>query len=339
MSWFKSYLYGRSQKVKIGNSFSEEVILEFGVPQGSVLGPVLFNIYIRSFYNYVRLNSNFDVQGYADDHQLYSSFSLNNQVYMLGENILNTLTVVKHWMNAFHLKLNKDKTNMIVFYPPHMQGTIHKINGVFLGSKCIRFPNNVKNLGVLLDNKLSFNVQVNQCVQSCFMTIRKISSVKCFLSQDHRKVLVTSLVLSQLDYCNGILFNINGDTMRRLQAVQNCAAKLIFNRRKYDNGLSALFDTLHWLRVKERIAFKILLLVHKCLYCKSPVYLNDLLSLTDNFIRTGNLITVKTNYASSNGAFSVSAPYLWNKLPVDIKLETRTVQFKRKLKTYLFDGF
>jgi len=171
------------------------------------------------------------------------------------------------------------------------------------------------------------------------MTIRKISSVKCFLSQDHRKVLVTSLVLSQLDYCNGILFNINGDTMRRLQAVQNCAAKLIFNRRKYDNGLSALFDTLHWLRVKERIAFKILLLVHKCLYCKSPVYLNDLLSLTDNFIRTGNLITVKTNYASSSGAFSVSAPYLWNKLPVDIKLETRTVQFKRKLKTYLFDGF
>ena len=339
LSWFKSYLYGRSQKVKIGNSFSEEVILEFGVPQGSVLGPVLFNIYIRSFYNYVRLNSNFDVQGYADDHQLYSSFSLSNQVYMLGENILNTLTVVKHWMNTFHLKLNKDKTNMIVFYPPHMQGTIHKINGVFLGSKCIRFPSNVKNLGVLLDNKLSFKVQVNQCVQSCFMTIRKISSVKCFLSQDHRKVLVTSLVLSQLDYCNGILFNINGDTMRRLQAVQNCAAKLIFNRRKYDNGLSALFGTLHWLKVKERIAFKILLLVHKCLYCKSPAYLNDLLSLTDNFIRTGNLITVKTNYASSDGAFSVGAPYLWNKLPVDIKLETRTIQFKRKLKTYLFNGF
>ena len=100
-AWFKSYLCGRSQKVKIGNAFSEEVILEFGVPQGSVLGPVLFNIYIRSFYQTVRLNSSFDVQGYADDHQLYSSFSMSNQAYMLGTNILNTLTMVKHWMNSY----------------------------------------------------------------------------------------------------------------------------------------------------------------------------------------------------------------------------------------------
>ena len=309
---------GRSKKVKIGNAFSEEVILEFGIPQGSVLGPVLFNIYICSFYQTVRLNSSFDVQGYADDCQLYSSFSVSNQAYMLGTNILNTLTMVKHWMNSFYLKLNKDKTNIIVFHPPHMESTIHKINGIFLGSKCIRFPNNVKNLGVLLDNKLSFKPQVNQCVQSCFMSIRKISSVKCFLGQDHRRVLITSLVLSQLDYCNAILYNINTETMRRMQAVQNCAAKLIFNRRKYDNGLSALFSTLHWLKIKERIAFKILLLVHKCLYCKSPAYLNDLLSLTDNFIRTGNLIVMKTNYTFCNGAFSVCAPYLWNRLPLDI---------------------
>ena len=339
LSWFKSYLYGRTQIIKIGNAFSEEIIIEFGVPQGSVLGPVLFNIYIRSFYQFVRQNSNFEVQGYADDHQLYSSFSVDNQYFMLGNNILDTLNKVKQWMNMFYLKLNKGKTNIIVFYPPHMESNINKINGVFIGVKCIRFPNNVKNLGVLLDNKLSFKTQVIQCVQSCFMTIRKISSVKSFLGHEQRKVLVTSLVLSQLDYCNGILYNINCDTLKRMQAVQNCAAKLIYDRRKYDNGLSLLFCSLHWLKVKERIVFKILLVVHKCLYCKSPVYLNNLLSITDNFIRTGNLVIVKTNYASAHGAFSVCAPHLWNKLPLNIKFETSTVQFKRKLKTYLFDGF
>ena len=339
LSWFKSYLYGRTQRVKVGNAYSDEWIIEFGVPQGSVLGPILFNIYIRSFYQFVRRNSNFDVQGYADDHQLYSSFSIDNQYFMLGNNILDTLRTVKKWMNAFHLKLNEGKTNIIVFYPPHLESNICKINGLFIGLKCIRFPNNVKNLGVLLDNQLSFKAQVNQCVQSCFATIRKISSVKCFLGQNHRKVLVTSLVLSQLDYCNGILYNINSDILKRMQTVQNCAAKLIYNRRKYDSGLSSLFSSLHWLRIKERIAFKIMLIVHKCLYCKSPVYLNNILSITDNFIRTGNLITIKTNYASSQGAFSVCAPHLWNKLPLNIKFETSTVQFKRKLKTFLFDGF
>ena len=190
---------------------------------------------------------------------------------------------------------------------------------------------------MLLDNKLTVKAQVKQCVQSCFSTIRKISSVKCYLEHDQKKVLVTSLVLSKLDYCNGILYNISSDTLKRMQAVQNCAAKLIYDRRKYDSGLSSLFVSLHWLKVKERIIFKILLLVHKCLYCISPVYLNDLLSLTDSFIRTGNLITVKTNYASSHGAFSVCAPQLWNKLPLDIKFEMCTVHFKRKLKGHLFD--
>ena len=337
LSWFKSYLHYRTQKVKIGNSYSEEVLIEFGVPQGSVLGPVLFNIYIRSFYQFVRHNTSFDVQGYADDHQLYSSFSMNNQKFMLGKNILDGLNMVKHWMNTYYLKLNEGKTNVIVFHPPRLESTVDKINGLFIGSKCVRFPCNAKNLGVLLDNKLTFKAQVNQCVQSCFSTIRKISSVKCYLGHDQRKVLVTSLVLSKLDYCNGILYNISSDTLKRMQAVQNCAAKLIHDRRKYDSGLSSLFVSLHWLKVKERIVFKILLLVHKCLYCISPVYLNDLLSLTDSFIRTGNLISVKTNYASSHGAFSVCAPQLWNKLPLDIKFETCTVLFKRKLKSHLFD--
>ena len=149
-------------------------------------------------------------------------------------------------------------------------------------------------------------------------------------------LFVTSLVLSQLDYCNSILYNIDGDTLKRMQAVQNCAAKLIYDRRKYESGLSSLFTSLHWLKVKQRIVLKILLLVHKCLYCiNSPAYLNDLLSLTDNFIRTRNLIILRTSYSSSHGAFSVCAPHLWNKLPLEIKIETCTVHFKRKLKTSL----
>ena len=302
----------------------------------SFQGPVLFNIYIRSFYRYVNFKSDFTVQGFADDHQLMTSFTMANQMYMLGENITNVLLEVKQWMNVFFLKLNEKKTKMILFAPKRLRKLL-SINGMFIGEKCIRFPNVAYNLGVILDGELSFREQISHCVQSCYNTIRQISSVKTFLSADQRKVLVTSLVLSKLDYCNGLLCNVNNSELKQLQAVQNCAAKLIFNRRKYDTGLSNLFISLHWLKVKERIMYKILLLVHKCLYCQSPIYLNELLSLTYGFLRTGNLVCVKTKYASSDGAFSICAPKMWNKLPTDLKFESSTIQFKRKLKTYLFN--
>ena len=242
-------------------------------------------------------------------------------------------------MNNFFLKLNEQKTKIIVFAPKRLRKLL-KINGMFIGEKCVRFPKVAKNLGILLDGELSFKEQISNCVQSCYATIRQISSIKSFLNADQKKVLVTSLVLSQLDYCNGIYYNVNSAYLTQLQSVQNCAAKLIFNRRKYDTGLNNLFTSLHWLKVNERIKFKILLLVHKCLYCQSTMYLNKLLSISCSFVRTGNLISIsdKTNYSRSNGAFSVSAPKLWNSLPTDLKFESSTIQFKRKLKTYLFNN-
>ena len=337
LKWFKSFLKCRKQRVKIGNSLSDEIVIEFGVPQGSVLGPILFNIYIRSFYRFVGINSDFKIQGFADDHQMYTSFSLNNQVYMLGENIINMLSKVKLWMDSFFLCLNEKKTKIIVFAPQRLRKLLI-INGIFIGEKCIRFPNVAKNLGVLLDGTLSFKEQISHCVKSCYMNIRQISSIKSFLNTDQRKVLVTALVLSQLDYCNGVLYNVNTNYIKQLQAVQNCAVKLIFDKRKYDTGLTNLFSSLHWLRVNERIIFKILLLVHKCLYHCSPTYLNEMLQLTYGFVRTGDLVSVKTKYASSDGAFSVCAPKLWNSLPMDIKCESSTIHFKRKLKTFLFEN-
>ena len=255
---------------------------------------------------------------------------------MLGQNIIDLLCKVKNWMNAFFLKLNEGKTNIIVFAPKRIENDV-TIKGLFIDNQCIRFSNVVENLGVLLDSRLSFKEHVIKCTQSCYMTIKNISSVKSFLNTNQRKVLVTALVLSQLDYCNGLLYNIDSTLVSQLQKVQNCAAKLIHNRRKYDTGLTSLYNSLHWLKVKERIVFKILLLTHKCIYGEAPQYLKEVITLSYNFSRTGNLLSVKTRYASSDGAFSSCAPQLWNTLPINIKFELSTVQFKRKLKKHLFE--
>ena len=105
LAWFKSYLISRTQNVKIGNCYSKETILDYGVPQGSVLGPILFNICIRSFANNVD-SIGFDVGGFADDHQLWKEFSIIFQMKALGQNLNECFNVISSWMYDFFLRLN-----------------------------------------------------------------------------------------------------------------------------------------------------------------------------------------------------------------------------------------
>ena len=178
LAWFKSYLINRTQKVKIGNCYSKETILDYGIPQGSVLRPILFNIYIRSFANNVD-SIGFDVGGFADDHQLWKEFSIIFQMKALGQNLNECFNVISSWMNDFFLRLNATKTKILVIAPASVKQQI-PINGTLIDGKCIRFVNTVKNLGVLLDTELSFALQINRVVSSCVVTIKDISKIKKF---------------------------------------------------------------------------------------------------------------------------------------------------------------
>ena len=334
LKWFRSYLFGRSQRVKVRNELSEEVILEFGVPQGSVLGPVLFNIYIRSLYSHVE-RLGFSIKGFADDHQVYTSFTPEFQFNMLAANLNDILNSISWWMNQFFLKLNPEKTQIIVFGSPDILARI-TINGYLLSNGCIRFISNVKNLGFYLDKTLSCDTQINEIVKSCFMSIKSISSIKHFLGYEQNRMLASSLILSKLDYCNSVYFGTHSDNLRKLQSVQNSAARLIFGPQVND-PLSVLFDKLHWLPIRNRIIFKICVYVHKCLYHVAPDELMSLLHPADSFIRTAKLkstFTPQTMFGFK--AFSVSAPKAWNSLTFDLRSEWDLTKFKKSLKTFLY---
>ena len=334
LQWFCSFLRQRTMRVKVNGSFSEVFELEFGVPQGSVLGPLLFNIYIRSIYKHIH-STGFTIKGFADDHQLYVSFSPDFQYAFLGDRIRLVMNQIDNWMNCFFLKLNQNKTQVIVFGPESVRNKI-SINGVFVENNktCIRFRNIVKNLGIFLDASLSFSDQIKSVVSTAFASIKSIARIKSFLTVKEKCTLLTALVLSKVDYCNLLYYGINNSLLNRLQVVQNSAARLVFNKRKFDHSSGLLFE-LHWLPVKERINYKINLIIHKALYHTSSNDIQNLVTITST--RTFNLKgDYRSNSVYGDRAFVVYAPQVWNQLPLYLKTETSLDTFKKNLKTFLF---
>ena len=234
-------------------------------------------------------------------------------------------------------KINPDKTEIILFHPKSLQ---HKVivGGTFIGSDCIRFSKEVKNVGVWLDNQLNFNKHVNKVVSQCYLHVKNIGRIRSILSKDHTEMLVHAMISSTMDYCNSLLINISKSNMYKLQKVQNAAARLVV-RCSRRTSMSKVLRDLHWLRVESRIIFKVLLLVYKCVngQCSENLKIKY---KTHNCRPEEYLMLevkhVKTKYGRRT--FDYVGPRLWNALPLDVRTEENVEEFKKKVKTILFNG-
>ena len=238
-------------------------------------------------------------------------------------------------MKEFFLKLNATKTKIMIIAPLNIRQDII-INGTFINGQCVRFVNCAKNLGVLVDENLSMTDQVNKVVSSSFSTIRLLSRIKYFLSSDQLNTMVCSLIFSKLDYCNVLYYGLNNDIIAKMQRVQNTAARLVMKVNAYDKvNLDKLFKHLHWLKIRERIVYKVLLIVHKCVHNMAPVALRGLFRGVQSD-RTKKLDVQKCQGSMGDRAISVCGPKLWNALPKGMRVQTCSDEFKKSLKTLLF---
>ena len=251
----------------------------------------------------------------------------------ISNSLKDCLRSVSEWMSTYFFKLNKSKTKILVLSPPTAMSSI-KIHGMFMEDKCIRFVSSAKNLGVWLDENLDFKTHTRKVVSSCFTTLRNISKVKNFIPKECLNTVVCALVLSRLDYCNALYYNIHSSDLHMLQAVQNAAIRLVSGRHKYDRmPISPLFQSLHWLKIRERIVFKLCLIVHKCVWRLAPDSLNEKVVMSN--LRTLNVVEKKFASVYGQRAFSCAGPKIWNKIPIELRIEKDTDKFKKLLKSYL----
>lgn len=333
--WFKSFLVGRTQRVKIEDVLSEFLQVLFGVPQGTVLGPVLFNIYASSLSLVIK-NCAFDTCGYADDNSAYKSFALTFQYNVITKNLSDLVNQINEWMNLYFLKMNPDKTEIIMFLPPNLKDR-NSINGcIFSDGTCIRFSDYVKNLGVILDQHLNMDIHVNSVVSHCYKLLSDIGKIRNILSNKHIEMLVHAVISSRLDYCNSLLYGINKTVINKYQKVQNAAARLISKRRKC-NSVSDVIVDLHWLKVEARIIFKLLVFIYKCINDMAPECIEDMIVMKDNV----KCLLMYKNYQTLQGrkSFSYIAPKLWNNLPEEMRFSNTLLKFKKEIKYLLFNHF
>ena len=337
LAWLTSYLTNRSQIVRMGSVSSNPSNCSSGVPQGSVLGPILLSLYISPIGQIV---SDFGLaqQQYADNSQLYTSLK--------GDNVTDSITRLeacldnlRTWLCHNGLCLNPDKSESILFGTRQRLRTFPVIPSINIAGNDIKLSDQITSLGVIMDSALTFDAHVTALCKACHFHLRSLRHIRRSLSTDMAISIAVAMVQSRLDYCNSLLYGISAFNINKLQRVQNLAAKIALN--DWHSPSQKQLGQLHWLPVHSRINFKISSLTFKLLADNQPANLRSLITpyVPQRLLRSSDkslLVQPPTRTSIGKRAFRVSAPYIWNSIPLPIRLSPSIASFKRNLKTFYF---
>ncbi|XP_075313226.1 uncharacterized protein LOC142373735 [Odontesthes bonariensis] len=338
LSMFSSYLTDRFYQVTLRGSVLKPCRLTTGVPQGSVLGPLLFSLYTSSLGSVIHSHY-FSYHSYADDTQLILSFPPSDT--QVEARIAACLADISGWMSMHHLKLNLDKTEL-VFLPG--KACPFRDPAITVDDSVVTSTRTARNLGVTLDDELSFSPNIASVTRSCRFLLYNIRRIHPFLTDKALQVLIQALVISRLDYCNSLLAGALASAIRPLELVQKAAARLVFNLPKFSHT-TPLLRSLHWLPVAARIQFKTLVLAYRAVEGTAHSYLK---AMVKHYTPTRPLRSAANRRLAApslrgpcarstrSRLFSVLAPRWWNDLPTDIRTAELLPIFRRRLKTHLF---
>ena len=338
LNWFASYLNDRQQRVKLLDVLSGPVSLKYGVPQGSVLGPILFTLYTSPLSSLIS-EKQVSHHLYADDTQIYVSFSVSNAEKSI-EHLKSCLSDIASWMTDSRLKLNPSKTEFLLIGSSKHKSKFSNLFPIKLLNNDTVPSSSARNLGVVFDEHLNYKEHLSQIYKNSFYQIRDLRRIRKHLTLASAKTIAYSLIHSRLDYCNSLLYGLPQTDLMKLQRVQNSLARAVCKGSKFCSA-RPLLKKLHWLPIEQRIKFKICTFVYKAHFSKQPAYLCDLLTPVSRSRMLRSSVApcfvtpmVKTRWGTRS--FGVAGPSIWNCLQQDIRNSKSIGVFKKSLKTHFF---
>ena len=334
LNWFQSYLSNRQQCVRIGDAVSKVLPLEFGVPQGSILGPVLFTIYVNDLLSVPKRCLS---ASYVDDCKLYLSFSpaeLPTSILALNED----LTRISQWCCKNSLLINPDKTKVLAVGLPQLLKKLSSFSITLFDKEITPVPV-VKDLGVLLDTHLSYNQHITEIASKCLFKLYQINRIKHLLDRKTLLLVINSFVFSKLQYCSTVWSNTSSSNIDKLQKVQNFAGRIILGLRKYDH-ISDGLRSLKWLPIREKLILNDATMMHKCINKLVPDYLADMFKSRSQVHNrqtrsSGALDIPLCRLSTGQRSFAFRGAKLWNSLNDNIKSLKCPRNFRRHLANVL----
>ena len=334
VAWFQSYLEGRRQFVKLGQITSEQQSVKQGVPQGSILGPVLFLLFVNDMPLYLK-NTTIDI--YADDTTL--SLSTNwNDISSLTDLLSKDLEDTEKWSRQNKMFINIEKTKSMLITGKRLR---HKLPPdstdlqIQLHNTDIEQVTNHKLLGVYIDQDLTYEIHIDELCKKLSKRLGLLRHISPYLKQSQRMVFYLAVIKPLLMYLSSIWSSCTKDILERALRMQKRAARIILDAERTTRTIT-LFNALNWVPFYTDSYINRCSMAHKRLGGLTPDYINNILK-TNSDIHTRSTRFSKLNFhcplykKSTEGGrtFSVRTIKEWNQLPIDIKKTTNIKNFKR----------
>lgn len=335
LNWFRSYLTDRFQSTRINSTLSDPLPIIYGVPQGAILSPLLFCIYLNDL---PCASYNGDLESYVDDTKTLLSFPLTD-VDTGIKNLEEDLYKIASWCCENNLLVNPDKTKFMIIGTRQLINELDVNISISFMGKILEPVDFAKDLGLLMDSHLSYDKHISNLVSSCLYKLCQINRVKNNFDKGTLTMIITSLVISKLLYCSTVWSNTTCTNIKKLQSIQNFACKIIAGSKKYDH-VSPLLRDLGWLSVDKLLYLRDAVMTFKCMNNLAPKYLCDMFEkrscIHNRSTRNCNSIQIPLfKTTSGQRSFAFRGASIWNNLDTELKKCTSLKSFKSKLKDHL----